>query len=160
MIYGILLFVIITFIILSTISMDAPLIYLLPLGIVIYSLWIIYIGSVSIDLKKSHILSTLNVKIYEKAIIMPDWDTNQSTKTKIYPIDMIDKIYWNEGYDHLLLIKSEKGIKISKNRLGHEMLYKNIIDNKKDFKRALQKTGKLIEDEEMDISEWLKRREI
>lgn len=140
--------------------MGTPQIYLLLLGVVLYSLWIIFIGSVSIDLKKSHILSTLNVKIYEKAIIMPDWDTNQFTKTKIYPIDMIDKIYWNEDYDHLLIIKSEKGIKISKNRLGHEMLYKNIIDNKKGFKWALQKTGKLIEDEEMDISEWLKRREI
>ncbi len=140
--------------------MGAPLIYLSLLGILIYSLWIIYIGSVSIDLKKSHILSTLNVKIFEKAIIMPDWETIQPTKTKIYSIDLIDKIYWNEGYDHLLFIKSEKGIKISKNRLGHEMLYKNIIDNKKDFKRALQKTGKLIEDEKMDISEWIKRKEI
>ncbi len=140
--------------------MGAPLIYLSLLGILIYSLWIIYIGSVSIDLKKSHILSTLNVKIFEKAIIMPDWETIQPTKTKIYSIDLIDKIYWNEGYDHLLFIKSDKGIKISKNRLGHEMLYKNIIDNKKDFKRALQKTGKLIEDEKMDISEWIKRKEI
>ena len=140
--------------------MGAPLIYLLLLGIVIYSLWVIYIGSVSIDLKKSHILSTLNVKIYEKAIIMPDWETTQPTRTKIYSLDLIDKIYWNEGYDHLLFIKSEKGIKNSKNRLGHEMLYKNIIDNKKDFKRALQKTGKLIEDQKMDISEWLKRKEI
>ncbi len=158
LIYGILLFAIITLIILSATPMGVPVIYLLLLGIVMYSLWIIFVVTIFFDLKKSHILSTLNVKIFEKAIIMPDWDTIQPTRTKTYPMDLIDKIYWNKGYDHLLFIKSELGIRISKDRLKHEMLYKNIIDNEEEFKRALRKTGKLNEDEKMDISEWLKRK--
>ncbi|UCG70776.1 MAG: hypothetical protein JSV09_07205 [Thermoplasmata archaeon] len=160
LIYSVLLFIIISIIIILMILLDIPVVYILLFGIIMYLLWITFIGTIFLDIKKSHIRASLDVKIFEKAIVMPEWDTVQPAYTKLYPIDVIDKIFWNEGYDHLLFIKSEMGIRISKDRLKHEMLYKNIIDNKKDFRRALRKTGKLIEDEKMDISEWLRKKEV
>lgn len=160
LIYTVLLFVIITIIIILMILLDVPEVYIILFGMIMYSLWITFIATILLDIKKSHIRSSLDVKIFEKAIVMPEWDTVQPARTKLYPMDVIDKIYWNEGYDHLLFIKSEMGIRISKDRLKHEMLYKDIIDNKRDFKRALRKTGKLIEEEKMDISEWLRKKAI
>jgi hypothetical protein len=159
-IYSVLLFVIITIIIILMILLNVPEVYILLFGMIMYLLWITFIATILLDIKKTHIRSSLDVKIFENAIVMPDWDTVQPANTKLYPLDMIDKIFWNEGYDHLLFIKSEMGIRISKDRLKHEMLYKEIIDNKMDFKKALLRTGKLIENEKMDISEWLRKNEI
>ncbi|MEW5759413.1 MAG: hypothetical protein AB1779_01445 [Candidatus Thermoplasmatota archaeon] len=98
----------------------------------------------------------LDLKITHSYLELPEWNTISPTATKKYPIDYIEKIYWNKGSDHFLIIKSEEGMKETKSKNRHNMVYKWIIDDKKAFKEALRKTGKLIEDEKMEIGDWLK----
>ncbi len=105
----------------------------------------------------------LDVIVKEDGIIMPDWDTIKPETTKFYPWKYIERIYWNPGKDYILIIKSNEGINVSKGvrffkkevKHKHEMMWKTIIDDEEEFKEALRKTGKLIENETMTITDWL-----
>jgi hypothetical protein len=138
----------------------APLMLMIVFGILGYSFTFLFIPFVIHLTKKGFLYKSLDLKIYESGFILPDWSSNPQIQTKYYQKDLIEKIYWNEGSDHLLIIKTNKGLELTRSKYKHKMIYKNIIDDKEAFKKALRITSKLIEDQRMEIQDWLKQKKI